>query len=338
MQALAHTKACPIDAPDALVEVDAPIPEPGPRDLLVEVHAVSVNPVDVKVRELMEPEGDYRILGWDAAGTVTAIGSDVHHYSIGDEVFYAGDITRPGSHAAFQIVDERVAGRKPKSMGFADAAALPLTAITAWEILFDCFGLHEGGGAGEEILVIGGAGGVGSILIQLAKKLTSLRVIATASRQDTRDWVRRMGADEVINHRNPLAQEMAQLGIQPRYVAALTATDRHWSSIIELIKPRGHIAMIDDPQDLDLPSIKPKALTLSWEFMFARSMFQAGDLGAQRELLNRVSDLVDAETLRTTANHHAGSLGVASLLDAHRLQESGRAIGKTVLDGFTAKP
>lgn len=336
MKTIVHTQACPITADQALVEKEVSKPAPGPRDLLVQVRAVSVNPADVKVRELMAPEGPYRILGFDAAGVVEAVGVDVSSFKVGDEVFYAGEFTRPGSNAEFQLVDERIAGRKPASLGFADAAALPLTSITAWEILFDAFRLKEGEGKGEALLVIGGAGGVGSILIQLAKKLTNLTVIATASRPDTKAWVEKMGADHVINHRNPLNEEMAALEIQPRYVAALTQTDQHWGAIVELIKPRGQIAMIDDPQNLDIAAIKLKALTLTWEFMFARSMFQTEDMHVQHDLLNRVSELVDEGTLVSTSNFHAGVLSVENLVKAHQKQESGSTIGKIVLDGFGA--
>ena len=249
-------------------------------------------------------------------------------------MFYAGDITRPGSNAAFQVVDERIAGRKPSSLGFAEAAGMPLTTITAWEILFDSFGLKEGEGAGDTLLVIGGAGGVGSILIQLAKKLTGLNVIATASRHDTRAWVEKMGADHVVNHRKPLDEEIKALGISPRYVASLTNTDQHFESVIELIKPRGHIALIDDPKTLDIVPLKTKALSVSWEFMFTRSMFQTEDMDAQHRLLNRTADLLDEGILIPTVNEHCGTLTVANLQSAHELQDSGSAIGKTVLDGY----
>ncbi len=334
MKAIGHTAACPITADNALIELTIDKPQPGSRDLLVRVRAVSVNPVDVKVRELMAPDGAHRILGYDAAGVVEAVGAEVTSFKPGDEVFYAGEFMRPGSNAEFQLVDERITGRKPSSLSFADAAAMPLTSITAWEILFDAFKLKEGEGTGDALLVIGGAGGVGSIMIQLAKKLTKLTVIATASRPDTKAWVEKMGADHVINHRNPLNEELKTLGIQPRYVAALTQTDQHWDAIVELIKPRGHIAMIDDPQNLDIASIKLKALTLTWEFMFARSMFQTDDMDEQHKLLNQVSELLDNGKLITTANHHAGEMSVKNLLGAHERQESGSAIGKSVLDGF----
>ena len=335
MKAIGHRRPVVLDAADALESFEIERPTPGPRDLLVAVHGVSMNPVDVKVRAAMAPEGDQRVLGYDASGVVVAVGEAVSDFQPGDAVWYAGDITRPGSNAELQLVDERIVGRKPRSLDHAEAAALPLTAITAWEILFDCFRLAEGDGEGETLLVIGGAGGVGSILTQLARRLTKLTVVATASRTDTRDWVARMGAHHVIDHREPLDASLAELELAPRYVAALTHTDRHFDAIVEAIAPRGHIAMIDDPEALELARIKPKALTLSWEFMFARSMFQAADMDAQQRLLNRVSALVDAGEIVTTANRHLGAMSVETLLQAHGIQESGRAIGKTVLNGFS---
>ena len=335
MKALGYSEKGPLTNDAAVVAFDAPKPTPEPNDLLVEVRAVSVNPVDFKVRaNRPPPEGDPRILGWDAAGVVVETGSAVTRFKAGDEVFYAGEFTRLGCNAEYQVVDERLAGRKPSSLGFADAAALPLTTITAWEILFDSYGLNEGDGQGDALLVIGGAGGVGSIMIQLAKQLTGLTVIATASRPETEAWVKKMGADHVVNHRNPLDKEMEALGIAPRYVAALTGTDNHFAAIVELIKPRGHIAMIDDPPNLDIASIKLKALSFSWEFMFARSMFKADDMVAQSELLNRVSELVDQGKLVTTANTHNGAINESNLRTALQTQQSGTAIGKIVLEGF----
>lgn len=336
MKAIGYKNAGPISAEDAIFEFETDVPKPGPRDLLVEVRGISVNPVDVKVRTLMQPEGGPRILGFDAAGVVREVGSETTLFKPGDEVFYAGDLTRPGTNAAFHLVDERIVGRKPSSLSFTESAGLPLTTITAWELLFDSFRIQEG--EGESLLVVGGAGGVGSILIQLAKKLTGLTVIATASRPDTRAWVEKMGADHIINHRNPLDEEMKSLGISPRYVASLTHTDHHFASIVELIKPRGHIALIDDPESLDVLPLKLKAVSLSWEFMFTRSMFQTEDMDAQHLLLNRAANLLDDGTLISTVNHHGGTLNVANLRAAHVLQESGKAIGKTVLDGFMSDP
>ncbi len=339
MKAIGYQKAGPITAPDALIAFEAPTPELQPHDLLVEVRGISLNPVDVKVRSWphMGPEpGQTKIIGYDAAGVVRQVGSAVQKFKVGDEVFYSGDITRPGTNAELHAVDERIVGKKPRSLGFPEAAGFPLTSITAWEILFDCFGLKEGEGQGDALLVIGGAGGVGSILIQLAKKLTGLTVIATASRGDTVEWVRKMGADHVINHREPLAAQVRALGLQPRYVATLNGSGQHFPGIVELIKPRGHIAMIDDPDGIDIGSIKMKALSFSFEFMFARSMFQTDDLEKQHALLNRVSELIDAGTLISTVTGNLGKLSVETLKQAHIAQESGRVIGKNVLEGFAS--
>ncbi len=337
MKAIGYKHAGPITAPDALIEFEAETPKLGPRDLLVGVRGISVNPVDVKVRSMPQlgPEkGQTKIIGYDAAGVVREVGSAVGKFKVGDEVFYAGDFTRPGTNSELHAVDERIVGKKPKSLGFAEAAGFPLTSITAWEILFDSLALKEGGGKGESLLIIGAAGGVGSILIQLAKKLTGLTVIATASRPDTTAWVKKMGADQVINHRESLVDQVKALGLEPRYVASLNGTDGHFPAIVELIKPRGHIALIDDPQSLDINSIKLKALSFSWEFMFARSMFQTDDIEKQHELLNRVSELIDDGTLISTVTNHLGGVSVETLKQAHVQQESGRVIGKNVLDGF----
>ncbi len=334
MKAIGYNQAGPISAANALIEFEAETPTLGPRDLLVEVRGISLNPVDVKVRAMMDPEKGTKIIGYDAAGIVRQTGSDVRNFKIGDEVFYAGDITRPGTNSEFHAVDERIVGKKPTSLGFAEAAAFPLTAITAWEILFDSFAIPEGTGKGESLLVIGAAGGVGSILIQLAKQLTGLTVIASASRPETVAWVEKMGADHVINHRESLVDQINALGLQPRYVASLNGTGGHFPAIVELIKPRGHIAIIDDPQSIDIASIKLKALSFSWEFMFARSMFQTDDIEKQHDLLNRVSALIDDGKLISTVTNHLGTISVETLTDAHVQQESGRVIGKNVLDGF----
>ncbi len=333
MKAFGHTKPSSLSEKDALIEIEVETPTPGPRDLLVEVRGVSMNPVDVKVRAFMDPDGPHRVLGYDAAGVVRHVGADVTLFSPGDEVFYAGDITRPGTNAELHVVDERIVGRKPSSLSFADAAGIPLTSITAWEILFDSFKLREGHGQGDALLVIGGAGGVGSMLIQLAKKLTGLTVIATASRSETIEWVKRMGADHVVNHRNPLNEEMEALGVAPRYVASLTNTEDHLGAIIELTKPFGHIALIDDPSSFDIKPLKLKALTVSWEFMFARSMFQTADMDTQHKLLDRVANLLDEGVLQSTVSRHGGPLNLENLRLAQEFQESGKAIGKTVLDG-----
>jgi zinc-binding alcohol dehydrogenase family protein len=334
MKAIGYRQAGPITADEALVAFETDDPEPGARDLLVEVRGVSVNPVDVKLRAGRPPASPPGILGYDAAGVVRAVGSEVTLFRPGDAVYYAGDLTRPGTNAELHVVDERIVGRKPASLGFAEAAGMALTSITAWELLFDSLGLTEGGGEGESLLVIGGAGGVGSILVQLAKKLTKLTVIATASRPETRAWVEEMGADHVVNHRRPLDLEVAALGLQPRYVASLTHTGQHVSAIRELIAPRGRVALIDDPPALDIVPFKRKAVTLAWELMFTRPMFGTADLAVQHALLDRVADLIDDGTLVSTVRRHGGPLTVENLRAAHVLQESTSAIGKTVLDGI----
>jgi len=335
MKAIGYTQAGSINMKDGLIEFETAKPEIGPRDLLVEVRGFSINPVDVKVRVRMVAEKDQpKIIGYDAAGIVRGVGSDVSQFKVGDEVFYAGDLTRPGTNSEFHAVDERIVGKKPKTMGFAEAAGLPLTSITAWELLFDSFALNEGEGKGESLLIIGGAGGVGSILIQLAKQLTGLTVIATASRPETIEWVKKMGADHVINHHESLVNQMKDMGFEPRYVAALTGTDGHFPGIVELIKPRGHIALIDDPQNLDVNAMKTKALSFSWEFMFTRSMFQTEDIEKQHELLNRVSELIDSGTLISTVRNNLGKISAETLMEAHIQQASGRVIGKNVMEGF----
>jgi zinc-binding alcohol dehydrogenase family protein len=334
MKAIGYKKSGPITAENSLIEFEADTPILGAHDLLVEVRAISVNPVDVKVRSKMSPETGTKIIGYDAAGLVKQTGSDVSLFKVGDEVFYAGDLTRPGTNAELHAVDERIVGKKPTTLSFSDAAALPLTSITAWEMLFDSFALTEGSGAGESLLIIGGAGGVGSIIIQLAKQLTEFTVVATASRPETTAWVKKMGADHVINHRESLVDQMKALNLEPSYVASLTASDQHFDAIVELIKPRGHIALIDDPQSIDINSMKCKALTFSWEFMFTRSMFQTADMIKQHELLNRVSELVDVGKIQSTATENMGVINAESLKKAHELQDGGQVIGKNVLEGF----
>ncbi|TAA43473.1 zinc-binding alcohol dehydrogenase family protein [Pseudoxanthomonas winnipegensis] len=335
MKAVAYLQAgLPIDDPAALVDVDLPQPVPGPRDLLVKVHAVSVNPVDTKVRhraQVTEP----RVLGWDAVGTVEAVGEAVTLFKPGEVVYYAGSINRPGSNAQYQLVDERIVARKPASLDDAQAAALPLTAITAWELLFDRLRIPEGQGEGQVLLVTGAAGGVGSILVQLARKLTALTVVGTASRPETQAWVRELGAHHVIDHSQPLAPQLQALGIeQVQHVASLTHTGSYYDQFIELLAPQGQLALIDDLPSLDAMPLKPKSLSLHWESMFTRSVFQTPDMQAQHDLLTRVAALIDAGTLRTTFGEHYGTINAANLRRAHALIESGKAKGKLVLEGF----
>lgn len=333
MKAIGYTKSLPITDDDSLQAFDMPDPEPEPRDLLVEVKAISVNPVDVKVRAGVDPGGEPKILGWDASGIVRSVGSEVTLFQPGEEVFYAGALDRSGANSEFHLVDERIVGRKPKSLTHAEAAALPLTTITAWELLFDRFGIIEGGGDDAALLVIGGAGGVGSILIQLARELTGLTVVATASRPETRTWVEAMGANQVIDHRGDMPAQLKELGLTPRYVAGLTGTEQHFTAIAEILAPQGKFGLVDDPDPkaIDVMLFKRKAISLHWEFMFTRSLFETQDMIEQHRLLSRVADLVDDGRLRTTANHDGGNMTPRNLRAAHRLQESGAAIGKTTL-------
>ena len=333
MKAIVYTQRdLPIDDPQALHEVELPMPLPGPHDLLVEVRAVSVNPVDTKIRRgvaVSEP----RVLGWDASGIVRAIGAQVTLFAPGDEVFYAGDLTRPGSNSEFQAVDERIVGRKPRNLGFAEAAALPLTAITAWELLFDRLRVSEGGGQGKSLLVIGAGGGVGSILVQLARKLTALTIIGTASREVTRNWVTGLGAHHTVDHTQPLQPQLAALGMEHvDIVISLTHTDQHFEQIVQVLAPQGQLALIDDPATLDVVPLKRKSISLHWELMFTRSMFQTADMVRQHELLDRVAQMVEQGALKTTLSEHAGALTADNLRRVHALIESGRAHGKIVLE------
>ncbi|MET0264086.1 MAG: zinc-binding alcohol dehydrogenase family protein [Duganella sp.] len=337
MKAVAYRHSLPITDTNALLDIELPAPTAQGHDLLVEVKAISVNPVDVKIRRNAAPaEGASKVIGWDAAGIVKAVGPDVTLFKPGDEVWYAGDLTRPGTNSELHLVDERIAGHKPRTLDFAQAAALPLTAITAWELLFERLQVsRDTSRQGQSLLVIGAAGGVGSILLQLARRLTGLTVIGTASRPDTAAWVQQLGAHHVLDHSQPLDAEIARLGLPPvTYVAALNQTDHHWPAIAELVAPQGRVALIDDPAAIDVRLLKRKSVSLHWEFMFTRSMFQTEDMIAQHQLLNEVAQLVDAGTLQTTLGEHFGAINAANLKRAHALLESNRAKGKIVLEGF----
>ena len=336
MKAVGYSKTGPITADLSLEDIVVDDPVPGARDLIVEIKAISVNPVDTKVRQRAGPESGHKILGWDASGVVRSVGADVVHYSVGDEVYYAGALDRPGVNSELHAVDERIAGRKPASLSHPQAAAMPLTTITAWELLFDRFDIPEVRGENDALLIIGGAGGVGSMMTQLARRFTKLNVVATASRPDTIAWCEKMGAHHVINHREDMAAALDSLKVVPRYVAGLTATDQHFEFIAEVIAPQGKFGLIDDPEGtaINISLLKQKSVSLHWEFMFTRSLMQTEDIDAQRELLNRVSVEVDAGTIVTTENRHMGKINAANLKDAHAFQESGSAIGKTVLEGF----
>lgn len=334
MKAFGFSKPLPISDANSIVEFETEKPTLRPHDILVEVKGTSMNPVDYKVRLYIPPESGNKIMGYDATGVVAEVGSEASLFKVGDEVWYSGDFTRSGTNSQFHAVDERVVGKKPKSLPFAEAAALPLTAITAWEILFDSFKLTEGGHEGESILIIGGAGGVGSIMTQLAAKLTKLNVIATASRPETIEFVKKMGAHHTINHHNNIVDELKTLGVSPKYIASLNGSDKNWERIIEAIEPRGHIAIIDADTELSVLPCKLKSLTVTYELMFTRPMMATKDIQKQHDLLNRVADLVDAGTIVTTATANLGPLTLENLKKGHELQETGKVIGKNVLGGF----
>ena len=322
---------------EVLTELELPMPEPGPRDLRVAVKAVSVNPVDVKRRRWEDPSESPlpRVLGYDAAGVVDAVGSKVTLFRPGDEVFYAGAMDRPGTNSEFHLVDERIVGPKPTSLSFAEAAALPLTSITAWEMLFDRMkvprGLRTPGGT---LLVLNGAGGVGSMLIQLANRLTGLTVIASASRPETVEWVKKLGAKHVADHSKPIDEALRAIGFDGvDYIGAITSMPGSAPSLARALNPQGHITLIDNFDDSIAP-FKPKSITISWEMMFTRSLFQTADMDAQHRLLKEMSAMVDAGQLQTTLTHVEGPLTAANLRRAHERIETGKAIGKTVLEGF----
>lgn len=335
MKAVGLTQYLPIDNENSLLDVEIPKPTAKGQDLLVEVKAISVNPVDTKVRapkDQVEPEP--RILGWDAAGVVVEVGEEVTEFKPGDEVYYAGDITRSGSNSEFQLVDARIVSRKPQNLDFANAAALPLTSITAWEALFERLNIDkQGADAGKSILIINGAGGVGSIAIQLGKKLAKLNVIATASRPETIAWCEKLGADQVVNHRNNLADEINKIGYENvDYILCLNDTDGHWQAMTTAIKPQGTIcSIVENKQPLDMNTLKSKSAGFVWEFMFTRSMYQTEDMAEQGNLLNEISRLIDNDTLVTTCKDIVTPINAKNLRDVHQRLEQGRTIGKIVL-------
>ena len=334
MKAIGTTGPRPATDPAALIAFEAPEPDLRPRDLLVEIKAVSLNPVDTKVRASRQPEdGRPSILGYDAAGVVVGVGPEASLFKVGDEVFYAGQIDRPGSNAERQAVDERIVGAKPRSLSFAEAAVLPLTVITAWELLFDRMKARRD--EDETLLVIGGAGGVGSALIQIARATTDLRVVATASRPETRQWCLDLGAHAVIDHAAPIDEALAAAGERaPKYIASLTHTQAHFEALARAVAVQGVIGAIDDFKGLPVELLKSRSAGFVWEFMFARPVHQTPDMIAQHELLTEVSRLVDAGAIRTTLTRNLGPLSVETLLEGHRQLESGSTIGKVALDGF----
>ena len=341
MKAIGYTQSLPISNDNALVDVEIDKPKASGKDILVKVNAIAVNPVDYKIRHRVSPEnGEPKVLGWDAVGEVVEVGEAVETFAVGDRVFYAGDLTRQGSNAEFQLVDERIVGKAPTSLSDSEAAALPLTAITAYELLFEHLKLtqREDGNmntSDEVVLVVGAAGGVGSIMLQLLKVLTGATVIATASRESSQQWVKSLGADYVVDHRKPLAEQINALNIgQVTHVASLNATDAYIDAYVDVLKPMGKIALIDDPESLDISKLKPKSISLHWEFMFTRSMFQTDDMNAQGALLTHVARLIDDGKIKTTVGKNLGKINAVNLIEAHKMLEAGTAIGKIVLEGF----
>lgn len=341
MQAIGFLASQAGTAAEALTDIEIDRPTPSGRDLLVQIKAISVNPVDTKVRRRTSTTGDsHQVLGWDAVGEVVAVGEQVNSYRRGDKVWYAGDITRPGANAEYHLVDERIVGKRPTSLSDAEAAAIPLTAITAWELLFDRLGFEQIADAkrnpDQRLLIVGAAGGVGSILTQLARQLTGATVIGTASRPESQEWVKDLGADYVIDHRQPFSEELARIGIENvTHVISLNHTEDHFDHLVEVLAPQGKFALIDDPQSLlDIRKLKQKSISLHWELMFTRSMFQTDDMTKQRDLLNRVAELIDAGQIRTTVGAHYGVICAENLRRAHRDIERGTAIGKIVLESF----
>lgn len=338
MKAIGYTHCHPIDHAEALVDLDLPEPPaPSGHDLLVEVRAVSVNPVDTKRRRAEQPQDGPRILGFDAAGVVRAVGPDCTLFQPGDAVFYAGVVTRPGSNAELQLVDERIVGRKPTMLSFADAAAIPLTAITAWEGLFDRMGVPRDAEAerGQVLLVIGGAGGVGSMVIQIARALTGLTVVATASRPETRDWCLALGAHHVVDHAGDIAAQMKALGLKgARYVFSTNTNARNWEQIVAAVAPQGKVLLIESTAQIDARDVMRKSVSIHWELMFTRPIFGTADMIEQHRLLNEVAALLDSGRIRGTATRNLGAITAANLRAGHAAVEAGRMIGKLVLEGF----
>ncbi len=337
MKAIAVYQYLPTDNPNCFESGEIATPQPKERDLLIKIKAIAVNPVDYKVRSsIKEPQTTPKILGWDAAGIVKAVGDKTSLFKVGDEVYYAGSVIRPGSYSEYQLVDERIVGKKPKSLSFEEAAALPLTTITAWEALFERLEIEPEPtvqNRNRTILIINGAGGVGSIAIQLAKQVAGLNVIATASRYETETWCRQMGADECINHRKPFKDELNKIGVSSvDYILCLHNTDLHWQNMADAIKPQGRIcSVVGNQEPLDLNILKSKSVTFAWEFMFTKSKYGTEDMQSQGELLNRVSELCDRGIIKTTLKANFGSLNTHNLAQAHAQLESGTTIGKIVL-------
>lgn len=337
MKAVGYRSQGALDRPEALIDVELPRPNAKGHDVLVQVQAISVNPVDTKIRQNRPPVGDApAILGWDAVGEVVEVGANTTLFKVGDAVWYAGAIDRSGTNAEYHLVDERIVGRAPTSVSAAEAAALPLTTLTAYEMLFDRLRVNDPvPGAAPVVVIIGGSGGVGSIAIQLLRALTDMTVIATASRPETKEWVHELGAHHVIDHSQPLADQVAALGIgQPGYVFSTIQTHMYIDQIAELIAPQGRFGLIDDPDGLNIMPFKQKSISTHWEFMYTRSLFQTADMTRQHEMLNEVAGLLDAGKIRSTATETLGKINAANLTKAHEILESNTARGKLVLEGF----
>jgi zinc-binding alcohol dehydrogenase family protein len=337
MKAVAYQHSYPIEHSESLLDVELPEPTAAGRDLLVEVRAVSVNPVDAKMRMRAQPAaGEWQVLGWDATGVVREVGPQVSRFRPGDRVWYAGSLARAGSNAELQLVDERIVGKMPESLDFAAAAALPLTSITAWEMLFDRLRLGRGDTAGgQSLLIIGAGGGVGSIMTQLARQLTAVTVVGTASRPETQDWLTELGAHQVIDHRKVLLEELTRVGVgEVGYAVSLTHTDQHFPAIVDAIAPQGKFGLIDDPEPIDVRLLKRKSVSLHWELMFTRSLFETEDMEQQGYILDEVAAMVDKGLLRSTLGEHYGVINAVNLKRAHALLESGKSRGKIVLEGF----
>ncbi len=337
MKAVGYNTPGPIDREDALIDFEMEKPTPTGHDLLVRVQAISVNPVDYKIRQRRPPEGDApAVIGWDAVGEVVAIGDQATTFKPGDKVWYAGAINRPGTNSEYHLVDERIVGRAPTSVQAVEAAALPLTTLTAFEMLFDRLRVTEPvAGAAPAVLIIGGAGGVGSITIQLLRALTDLTVIATASRPETRAWVKELGAHHVVDHSQPLPAQVEALALgAPGFVFSTNHSEQYTAQAAELMAPQGRFGLIDDPQNLDIMPFKIKAVSIHWELMFTRSLFTTADIARQGDILNQVAALLDAGKIKSTATETLGVINAANIKRAHAILESGKARGKIVLEGF----
>ncbi|WP_338364232.1 zinc-binding alcohol dehydrogenase family protein [uncultured Pseudoalteromonas sp.] len=335
MKAIGYQKSLPIENELSLQDIELEAPTAHGHDILVEVKAVSVNPVDFKIRQAMPAaDGEYKVIGWDATGVVKSVGENVSLFKPGDKVWYAGDITRSGSNAQFQLVDERIVGHMPSSLSYGEAAALPLTSITAWELLFDRLNVAKNDSS-KSILVIGAAGGVGSIMVQLLKQRTKLNIIASASRPETISWLEDLGADTIVNHRNPLSEEFAAKNLsEVDYLVSLNNTEQHLLEIEKVIKPQGQFALIDDPETLNIVPFKNKSVSVHWELMFTRSLFKTDDMQEQHVILNNVATMIDQGQIKTTVGEHLGKINAANLRKAHQHLETQTAKGKVVLEGF----